>query len=259
MNILFLGTGAADWPPAPFRPDYAPGEWRGFTSTLFAGCVLIDCGPTTLAALDRFGVDPAAVTNLLITHSHGDHYCLDSIAVLASAGGLRVHADPALVAELSEIPGVQTSSLVLEKRVSVGPLLVTPVVANHSTGRAEEQAYHFLLADEAATLFYATDGAWLPLHTWRMLCSMCLDGVIWEATCADTEGDWRIFEHSSIAMVRLQRAALIKQSVLSAAAPIWLTHIARTLCSPHAPLAAALEPEGLILAHDGLHVRLLPA
>jgi len=259
MNILFLGTGAADWPPEPSRPDYAPGEWRGFTSALFAGCVLVDCGPTTPGALDRFGVDLATITDLLITHSHGDHYCLDAIATVAAIGGLRVCADPVLVPELNEIPGVHASALVLDEPVCVGPLQATPVPANHFSGRVGEQAYHFLLADGEATLFYATDGAWLPYRTWQTLRRTHLDGVIWEATCADTEGDWRIFEHSSIAMVRLQRAALVKQDVLPAAAPIWLTHIARTLCSPHAQLAASLAPEGLILAHDGLRTQLSPA
>lgn len=35
--------------------------------------LLIDCGFTVPAALNRFGVNPALVSNLFITHAHGDH------------------------------------------------------------------------------------------------------------------------------------------------------------------------------------------
>src|SRR5881275_2856123 len=49
-----------------------------------AGRYLIDCGATTPYALDRFGVDPASIDGVIISHWHGDH-----------AGGL-----PALILDL---------------------------------------------------------------------------------------------------------------------------------------------------------------
>jgi hypothetical protein len=252
MDILFLGTGAADWSPEPPRPNYAPGEWRGFASALIEGTVLIDCGPTVPAALDRFAVRPDQITDLLVTHSHGDHYHLDSIAGIAAAGTLRVHADPVLLPELAEIPNVTPCPLPLWQTYDVGPLHVTPVLGNHLLHRPDEQAYHFILADSSTTILYATDGSWLPTKTWHALRSLHLDGIVWEATCGDTDGDWRIFEHTSIAMLQLQRQTLVRQGVLAPEAPIWLTHLARTLCSPHDQLAKAIAPKGLALAYDGL-------
>jgi ribonuclease BN (tRNA processing enzyme) len=35
--------------------------------------ILLDCGVTTLAALKRLGLDPAALDLVLLTHLHGDH------------------------------------------------------------------------------------------------------------------------------------------------------------------------------------------
>jgi hypothetical protein len=256
MDILFVGTGAADWPAEPPRSDYAAGEWRGFASALIGGNGLIDCGPTVPAALDRFDIDPARITDLLITHGHGDHYHLDSIAQIAATGGLRVHADPVLVPELAEIPGVTAHALPLWESLSIGSLTVTPVLGNHLLQRPDEQAYHFVLVDGNSTVLYATDGAWLPTRTWHALRGLHLEGIVWEATCGDTDGDWRIFEHTSIRMIELQRETLVRQGVLSANAPIWLTHLARTLCSPHAQLAEAIAPKGLTLAYDGLRVTL---
>jgi adenosylcobinamide kinase/adenosylcobinamide-phosphate guanylyltransferase len=252
MDILFLGTGAADWAAEPPRPDYAPGEWRGFASALINDTILIDCGPTVPAALDRFDVDPAAIEHLLVTHGHGDHYHLDSIAAIAQASPLHVHADPTLLPELADVPGVTPHALALWEPLSLGSLTVTPVLGNHPLQRPDEQAYHFILADDATTLLYATDGSWLPNQTWQTLRRLHLDGIVWEATCGDTDGDWRIYEHSSIAMVELQRETLVRQGVLPVEAPIWLTHLARTLCSPHDQLAKAIAPKGLALAYDGL-------
>ena len=252
MNLLFLGTGAADWPTEPPRPDFGPGEWRAFTATLVADAILIDCGPTTTGALDRFGVDPASITDLLVTHGHGDHYSLDAIAKVAAAGGLRVHADPVLVPELNAIPGVQASPLAFGAAFFAGALEVTPVPGNHTLDRPGELAYHFLLCDGQVRLFYATDGAWLSSQTWRALRAAPVDGAIWEATCGDTADDWRLFEHSSAEMVRMQRDSLVKQKAFAATGPVWLTHLARTLCSPHPALSAALAPQGLTVAHDGL-------
>jgi L-ascorbate metabolism protein UlaG (beta-lactamase superfamily) len=205
------------------------------------------------AALARFGVDPARIGHLLITHSHGDHYHLDSIAAIAQqAGALHVHADPVLLPELAALPGVTPHAMPLWEPFHAGPLAVTPVLGNHPLQRPDEQAYHFVLADSATTLLYATDGSWLRSRTWQALRQLHLDGIVWEATCGDTGGDWRIFEHTSIAMVELQRDTLVRQGILRNSAPVWLTHLARTLCSPHDQLAAAIAPAGLTLAHDGL-------
>jgi ribonuclease Z len=37
------------------------------------GLHLLECGPTTVAQLVRYGFDPARVTHLYLSHQHGDH------------------------------------------------------------------------------------------------------------------------------------------------------------------------------------------
>jgi ribonuclease BN (tRNA processing enzyme) len=66
VEVLFLGTGDA----------FGTGG-RLHTATLVttpASTILVDCGPSTLAALRRAGVDPGSIDRVLLTHLHGDHF-----------------------------------------------------------------------------------------------------------------------------------------------------------------------------------------
>ena len=64
LELLFLGTGAANWPRKypPLNKTLARGETRGMSSMLINGHILIDCGPTVLDVMKRYDVDPAGIT-----------------------------------------------------------------------------------------------------------------------------------------------------------------------------------------------------
>ena len=66
VSVHFLGTGDA----------FGSGG-RLQTATLLrsaAGQVLVDCGPSTLAALRAQRLDPCAIDAIALTHLHGDHF-----------------------------------------------------------------------------------------------------------------------------------------------------------------------------------------
>lgn len=42
-------------------------EWTGFR-------LLLDCGPSTLVGLHRYGIDPMSIDAVVISHLHGDHF-----------------------------------------------------------------------------------------------------------------------------------------------------------------------------------------
>jgi ribonuclease BN (tRNA processing enzyme) len=65
VRVRFLGTG-----------DPVGSGGRGQACIALhdrAGTFLLDCGATAVAAMARFGVDPAAVDMVLVSHLHGDH------------------------------------------------------------------------------------------------------------------------------------------------------------------------------------------
>ena len=87
VELLFLGTGAANWPSEypPPEKSLAKGSVRGMSCMLVNREVLIDCGPTALAVMKRYEVDPAGITDILLTHTHADHFHTDSILAIAEA------------------------------------------------------------------------------------------------------------------------------------------------------------------------------
>ena len=65
MKLTFLGTGAADWVGQP-----KTGDFRRLCSTRIGDHLLIDGNPEIM----DFISDPEAITDILYTHRHGDHY-----------------------------------------------------------------------------------------------------------------------------------------------------------------------------------------
>jgi ribonuclease BN (tRNA processing enzyme) len=261
MRLLFVGTGAADW-PMEYSGDLsaaARGEVRGCASLLVDGRVLVDCGPTVPAALRMLGVPLAQIEDVLVTHSHGDHFDVSALAGIATARGgappLRVWADAGAAARCPQTADLEVRPLAAHAQVQGGGIAVTALPANHEVAAAE-QALHFLLDQDGARCLYATDGAWLLRETWAALRERPLAALIWDGTIGETAGDWRIYEHNSVDMVRVMLQTLRQYGVVGEHTQVLLTHLARTLCAPHDQMAARLAAEGLVPAHDGMVVKL---
>jgi len=261
LAILFLGTGAADW-PSGYKATLAEaksGAVRGTSSILVNGKVLVDCGPTVFDAIQLFGADPRQIGDLLITHTHGDHLNREALEQLIAARdgeeSLRVWVEKNGLGRVPVLEGMVVEPLDVGRRFEVDGISVFALAANHVVG-PPERPLHFLFQREGRTLLYATDGAWLLKETWLRLRETKLDAILWDATNGDSQGDWRIFEHNSVDMIRIMRQTLEKEELLAPDAQILLTHMARTLCAPHAEMRASLEPEGLVPAYDGMVVEL---
>ena len=133
------------------------------------------------------------------------------------------------------------------------------MAANHRVSDSTEQTLHFRIRRGSAAVLYATDGAWLLKDTVAALADTPLDAIIWDATIGDMPDDYRVFEHNSLAMIRLMKESLKTQGVLTDETQIILTHLARTLHPPHRTLAPELVKEGLLAAYDGMAVELAVA
>ena len=239
MKLEFLGTGAADW-----RGPAANGELRRMTSTRFDGALLIDL---TASALEQIA-DPAEITDLLITHSHSDHF--DSAAI-ARIAPVNVHIDEGWAGRVA-IPGCVVRPVREGVPFTAGGFTVTAMRGNHSTEGDGEHTLHYLLQKDGKSIYYATDCAWLLYKEAQLIRANPLDALVIDATIGDGHaGDFRVFEHNSLPMVRIMVDTMRQTGMLKEGAPVFLTHLARTLHGSQAELEAA-NPAPYVICRDGL-------
>lgn len=256
FDFLFLGTGAADWDWS----RYGRRGVRGSCATLVDGRVMIDCGATGFRSLVRFGGDPRALRELWFTHSHGDHCHPGEVAALLAARGRRaaplvLRGTAPLLERLAAALGAEPGGR-FEPR-PFAPLApfrtrgwrVTPLPANHLGAIPGETCVHYLVRGPRKSFLYALDGAWMTAAARAAVGSAPLDLVVWDAT-VEKPGDWRMFSHNDLSMVRTLSARLAADGVVRPDTVLVLDHLARTLWrSPVRP------PRRFVAARDGLRLR----
>ena len=261
LELLFLGTGAANWPRKypPLNKTLSRGEVRGMSSMLINGHILIDCGPTVLDVMKRYDVNPAGITDILLTHTHADHLHENSILALANSrdaglAPLTFWGDPEALKKVPDSDRIEKRPVGVEQSFSIDGINITGLESNHQVEGSKEKCRIYLIEGATRSVLYATDGAWLLTTTSNYLRKKQLDAIIWDATCGEGEGDPRIFSHNDLTMIRHMNQSLASAKILKPDAKIILTHIARKLHPAHDVLEKRLLPEGLIPAYDGMSV-----
>ena len=211
-------------------------------------------------ALVRWGVDPRKLREVWFTHSHPDHCSPTEVGALLDARGpgaapLVLRGTPPLLDRLVAALGKsrETGRFVLRPIEPLVPFrsrgwLATPLPANHLTPVPGERPVHFLVRAPQASFLYALDGAWMTAAARRAIGSAPLDLVVWDAT-VESPGDWRMFEHNDLGMVRAMTARLAKDGVVRKGTALVLDHVARTLW--RAPVRA---PRPFRMARDGMRI-----
>jgi L-ascorbate metabolism protein UlaG (beta-lactamase superfamily) len=257
MRLRFLGTGAADWNIAGRRPGM---EWRRFSSTLIDDSLMADPGPHIYDYAETNNLPQLfdKVTDVIVTHSHPDHFNVKSLLRLCGSGrNCRVYGDSAclrkLKSELGEDMSVDFRCVTPGGHFMAGGYDIMPVKANHGTGDINEIALNYVISKGGKTMYYGLDTGWLPYETWLIIRKLKFDCMVLELTMGDiVPGDDRIFSHTSIPMLKIMLETFRKQGCAPDGCKIIVSHLARTLHTDHASTAAALSPLGVDVAYDGL-------
>ena len=103
-EILFLGTGAADW-----KIEDKGAFFRRNSAALINGELMLDCGAHIFDFAESAGNDElyTNVKNIIITHGHADHFCRESVLKLAENQKIRVGCDKANRKIIGEHPNIQ--------------------------------------------------------------------------------------------------------------------------------------------------------
>ena len=221
MKILFLGTGAADFPEKREGVD----GFRHTSSALIDDTILIDPGPWVQDAIEEYGVDVKKIKYILNTHTHSDHYCEKTVEYLVSNG-----------ASFLQMSGGDV--------IDVDIYRIEAYKGNHTV-----PVCHFIIKSGDTCLFYGLDGAWLQYEEIRAIWKHKPDLAVFDATVGFIEKDWRVFEHNNLNMVIEMKKSIdkdIKKYVIS--------HMAYTLHTDHNTLTAEMEKHGIVTAYDGMTI-----
>jgi len=140
------------------------------------GSVLIDCGATTLVALKKWGVDPATIGWVALSHLHGDHF--GGVPWLILDGRFSERRQPLVVAGPPGVesrirdtyealyPAAPDAELAFElsyeeltagRRQELGPAVVTPIEVLHQSG---EPSFGLRVEFGGQVIAYSGDTEW---------------------------------------------------------------------------------------------------
>ena len=258
MKLTFLGTGAADWDINAFTPD-AP--HRRFQSALIDDSLLIDPGPHIFHFTQHNGTPNLLdnVKNIIVTHSHRDHFDAQSVARLCAGKDCTVWADPMCRQKLINILGedvvatIKFNPISLRQTYTIGDYTITTLRANHATEFPEEAARMYLIGKDDRLLWWTGDSAWVPTESWNIIKTQPVNTVAIELTCGETSpDDWRIFEHNTPDMLKLMLTMFKKYNHFAPDVKYYTMHMARTLHTDHQRLEEFLAPLGVTPSYDGM-------
>lgn len=250
MKILFMGTGAADYDITKRKS----GEFfRRNSTALINDDLMIDCSYHVPDFVSEYGTDLSGVKNILLTHSHSDHYAPSVIDGLA--GEVCVWSEDGTArSALTQLNKASKSVLPLFEEVNVGKYRVMAMPANHTVNDRRQTPLCYMISDGEKRIFWGCDGSWLPTDTWNTVRKYKFDLMVFDGTFGDIGGDVRIFEHNSLPLLRALMSAVEEQKLLKENGKAYISHMSQFSQLPHSELCAETAKFGMSAAYDGLEL-----
>jgi ribonuclease BN (tRNA processing enzyme) len=170
VKLRFLGSGDAFGSGGRFNTC--------FHLEREPGNILIDCGATSMVAIRKWQVDPNAISVILISHLHGDHFgglpffLLDAQLVSRRTEPLLIAGPPGLTERLATVMeamfagstkverkfALDVLELELHRRAELNGLGVTPYLMKHYSGAP---SYALRIEIDGKLLTYSGDTEWV--------------------------------------------------------------------------------------------------
>jgi phosphoribosyl 1,2-cyclic phosphate phosphodiesterase len=283
MNILFLGTGAAEGFPNPFcecptckaARSEKGASLRGNSSLLINDDLLIDVGPSVLANAIRFGISLAAVHTVLLTHPHADHLYAPSFRARRYVANTRLpllhlYGSTSTIQTLaSELRRLQHRRMSVQRIAHLYRLRlhivrpfqswrrrqyrITTFLANHQNDRFVPLL--FAIAEPRKHLLYACDTMLFPEATWEALRRHRFDAIILDESFGFQDQQVNV-DHLNMENFLAHHQRLVTEGILKPRGVFFANHLAHFGNPAHRELERYLGRYNIRVAYDGLRVRL---
>lgn len=279
MKIHYLGTGAAEGVPAVFCncPACVEAKRRGGkeihtrSQVVIDGVLGIEFPPDAYYHSFAFGVDLSALKNVIVTHSHMDHFYAHDF-VLRGYKYAHGMTEPKLCVYGSETIGevfsectrrelkpavaenISFTPLSLYTEYDIGGYIVTPLRAQHTVG---EVTYLYLIENDGKAYLHLTDTGRLPKEVYAYLAEKGkkVDAVAFDCTFLTfTKGP--VGRHMGIEDNMAVKAALEKNGVCDENTRYLITHFSHNSVPLSENLKAVEEKYNVTALYDGMMIEI---
>ena len=271
MKIKILGSGGGEGFPALFcccehcrEARRAGGKSiRTLSQTLINDDLLIDFPYDTSAHCINFGMELGEIGNVLITHSHSDHYVPIMLGV---RGGVFAHnmkyekinfygpADLKEICDKEEIGEKIRENIVFNEmthgvRRHIGDYLVTSISALHAPERG---SLNYVIEQGGKSLLYLIDSGYPTDETLKYLKENFapFDAVIMDATMGVAPAGAYIY-HMGFAENIMLREKLLALGMAGESTRFIAAHITHNKAETHEKTEAFFEGTGIEVSYDG--------
>lgn len=280
MKIEFLGTGAAEGVPAAFCDCPLCSEVRrrgekafhSRSQTVIDETLSVDYPPDAYYHSLRFGVDLRGLKNLLVTHSHLDHfyahdfvlrgykYAREGLDVLNIYGNEEVKKvfDECVRREMrSDVaPLVKVHTVKAFEAFSVDEYTVFPLLAQHSKA---EDALLYLIEKAGKSYLHLTDTGRLPKRSYeelkRYMQGRKIDLITFDCTFLYSTGG-EVSRHMGLEDNEVVFQELLSRGLVDKNTRRVITHFSHNNEPLEETLLKAEKEYGVIAARDGLTIEI---
>lgn len=274
MRLRYLGTAAAEGIPAVFCncPVCADArrlggrDLRTRTQAIVNDDLLIDLPPDTYAHYLAYGFDLPNITELLVTHSHTDHFYATELEMRCSPLAypeppvMRIYCNEAVARKFHSLMPAKYN---VEKNFSIVRALpfvplairgysVVPLLARHDKA---EECLLYLISSGGKTILYGNDSGIFPERTFEYIeeSGVRIDLASFDCTAMGNKDGKN---HMGLADVVETRDRLSRMGAMDGGTVSVITHFSHNGGLTRSQLEAAASSEGFLVAYDGLSLEI---
>ncbi len=274
MDIQYLGTAAAEGIPALFcncpicryAREHGGHSVRSRCQTLIDDRLLIDFPADSYLHSVQHGIDLSSVRNLLVTHSHDDHfYPMDLLMRLEDYGigwgtqKLHIYGNTAVCDLLTEmaqrfsVPRIWTSLEIHEikplESFDIEDYHITALPANHMK---TEEALVYLIEKNGTTYLHGNDTGLPPDGFYQGLLGKHLNALCMDCTMGMEKSNY--WGHMGYADVADVKKELDKNGITDSHTQWILTHFSHNGTWKDVCIENDMMRTGMTVAYDGMKV-----